>query len=345
MIVAVRPAERLFDRVIDDAQPQQVGRGELQGGGRLFRVLAALPEDAGAPFGADDRIVGVLEHGHAVAHTDAQCAAAAPFANDNTHDGRLEPRHLEHVLGNDLRLTALFGADARVGARGIHEAYHRQAELGPHPHLGQRLAIPLGMCAAEVAGAALLDGASLLMSHHHDLVLVEPGEAASDGAIVSEVLVAVQLDELVEHLREVVGRLGSILVSRDLNRLPGTQIRIDALDGVGQLAAEAAYFVFVTGAGLERLLGVAQPRFQFDDRLFKCQWRGTVLHRFVGGTCLWGPPAESWRFENQRFTMFVGEPWAIANRLAVLVSYSEVACCVVSTARGRDLNGRMSFIS
>ncbi len=95
---------------------EQVLRGHFQGLGGLFLEGVALPEDAGAAFGADDRVVGVFEHGHAVADADAQRAARAAFADHHADDRRGQPRHLEHRAGDDLGLAAFFGADARIGA-------------------------------------------------------------------------------------------------------------------------------------------------------------------------------------------------------------------------------------
>ena len=54
--------------------------------------------------------------------------------------------------GDHLGLAALLGADARIGAGRVDEADDRQAVLGGQLHLGQRLAIALGMGTAEIAG-------------------------------------------------------------------------------------------------------------------------------------------------------------------------------------------------
>src|SRR5215218_6486286 len=125
MVVAMRSAQRLWNHLIDDAQPQQILRRELQCVGGAFGKLMALPEDAGAAFGANDRVIRELEHGNSVAHADAECPAATPFADDDADDRRLETRHLVHVLGYGLRLAAFLGANARVSTGRVDETDHR----------------------------------------------------------------------------------------------------------------------------------------------------------------------------------------------------------------------------
>jgi len=53
-------------------------------------------------------------------------------------------RHLEDVATDGLRLAALFGADARVGAGRVDEAEDRQAEFFSELHQAQGLAVALG---------------------------------------------------------------------------------------------------------------------------------------------------------------------------------------------------------
>ena len=107
----------------------------------------------------------------------------------------------------ELGLAALLGADAGIGARRVDQADDRQAELRGQLHLVERLAVALGMGAAEEALVALLERAALLVADEHHLEVVEPGEAGADGPVVAERPVAVQLDELVEDQLDVVERL------------------------------------------------------------------------------------------------------------------------------------------
>src|SRR3990172_6282007 len=53
VVVAVGGAERFVDHVVDHAELLQVAGSELEGAGRVGGEVVALPEDAGAAFGAD----------------------------------------------------------------------------------------------------------------------------------------------------------------------------------------------------------------------------------------------------------------------------------------------------
>ena len=122
-------------------------------------------------------------------------------------DRRRQPRHLQHVGGDELGLAALLGADAGIGAGRVDQADDRQTKLGRQLHLLERLAIALGMGAAVEALAAFLERVALLMADEHDAIIAEPGEAGADGPVVAEGPVAVQLDELVEDQVDVIERL------------------------------------------------------------------------------------------------------------------------------------------
>ncbi len=143
MMIAVGAAQRLLDHRVDDFQFHQILGGHPKGLGGLFLVGVALPEDAGAAFRADYRIIGVFEHRDAIADPNAQRPAGAPLANDHANDRGGQARHLEHRVGDHLGLAALLRPDARIGARRIDEADDRQVKLRRQVHLGDRLSIAL----------------------------------------------------------------------------------------------------------------------------------------------------------------------------------------------------------
>ena len=107
-------------------------------------------------------------------------------------------------------------------------------------HLHQRLAVALGVGAAEVAGGPLGQVLPLLVADEHDLLVAQVGEAGDDRLVVADGAVAVQLDELVEDQLDVVAGLRALLVARDLDGLPGVEVGVDRPLQVRQLAAEAA---------------------------------------------------------------------------------------------------------
>src|SRR5205814_8097965 len=105
-------------------------------------------------------------------------AARAAFADDRGDERRTQARHLEQVAPDRLRLAALLGVDAGIGARRIDEGENRQRELLAELHQAQRLAIALGLRHAEVAGDLLFGIAPLLMADHHARRAAEAREAA-----------------------------------------------------------------------------------------------------------------------------------------------------------------------
>ena len=147
----MRAADRLVDDLVDQAQRLQAVRGDAELLGGVGGALGGLPQDRRAAFGRDHRIGRVLQHQQLVADADRQRAARAALADDGGDDRHLELRHLEDVAADRLRLAALLGADAGIGARRVDEGEHRQAELLGQLHQAQRLAIALGPRHAEVA--------------------------------------------------------------------------------------------------------------------------------------------------------------------------------------------------
>ena len=147
----------------------------------------------------------------------------------------------------------------------------RQAELGGEPHLEQGLAIALGVGAAEVAGGPLGQVLALLVADEHHFHVVEVGQPGDDRLVVADGAVAVELEELLEDQVEVVAGLGPLLMARDLDGLPGIELRIDLAFERRQLAAEAADLLADLG-GVARgaVLGVlglhlAEARFHLVD--------------------------------------------------------------------------------
>ncbi len=193
----------------------------------------------------------------------------APFADHDADDRRFEPRHLEHALGDDLRLAALFGADAGIGAGRVDQADDRELVLGRELHLGHRLAVAFGMGAAEEALVAFFERFALVVAGDHHLVAIELGEAGAERAVVAIELVAVEFDEFVEHEVEVVGEHRPVGMPGDLHRLPRVELAVDAAGGVGQLAAERADLVVQLGRLRFRRVELVDPLLERVNRLFE----------------------------------------------------------------------------
>ena len=74
----------------------------------------------------------------------------------------------------------------------------------------------------------------------HDFQIVEPGETGEDRRIVTERLVAVQLDEFVKQQFDIVECLRPRFMPRDLDDLPGAQLRIDLALETREFQADSA---------------------------------------------------------------------------------------------------------
>ena len=65
-------------------------------------------------------------------------------------------------------------------------------------------------------------------------------QSGDDRLVVADGPVAVELEELVEDQVEVIAGLGTLRMARDLDGLPGVELRVDLPLERGQLAAEPA---------------------------------------------------------------------------------------------------------
>ena len=89
-----------------------------------------------------------------------------------------------------------------------------------------------------MAGFAFGQVFSLLMTHEHDFDVIQTSESRDDRLVVSEGAVAVQLEELIEDQIQIIAGLGTLLVSRDLDNLPGIEAGIDRTLEGGKLASQ-----------------------------------------------------------------------------------------------------------
>ena len=100
-VVAVRPSEGFGDHFIHDPETEEILAGELEGTGRLVGVLLVLPENARTTFRTDDRVDGILEHVHLVAHAQGRYLEAERFYKDGLAGFKNErdPRAASFTLG------------------------------------------------------------------------------------------------------------------------------------------------------------------------------------------------------------------------------------------------------
>ena len=207
-VVVVRAAQRFGNDFVHEAEFQQVFGGDFEGFGGLGRGGAVLPENGGATFRADDRVIGVFQNQHPVGHADAQRAARTAFADDGGDDGHFEQGHLAEIDGDGLGDVAFFRADAGIGAGRVNEGDDGQAEFVGQPHQAQRLAIAFGVGGAEIAQDVFLGVPAFLGADHQHAMFAQPGKTADHGAVFGKKPVAVQFLEIRESLLQVIQRVG-----------------------------------------------------------------------------------------------------------------------------------------
>ncbi len=246
--VAVGGAEGFLDDFVDDADLLEVFAGEFEGLGGIGGIFAALPQNAAAPFGRDDGVPGVLHHGEAVAHADAQGAAGAAFADDDADDGDFEAGHFAEVDGDGFGDAAFFGADAGVGAGGIDEGDDGEVEFFGELHFGEGLAVAFGVGAAEVAGDFFLGVAALVVADEHDLVAADAADAGDDGFVIAEGAVAVEFVEVFDDHVDVVAGLRARGVAGDLDGFPCGEVLVGFFEEGGEGIAQGIYFRGKVGA-------------------------------------------------------------------------------------------------
>ncbi len=264
--VAMRPPRRLLDDLVHDPEREEVGRRQAQRLGGLRLLLGVLPEDRGAPLRRDHRVVGVFEDQQAVRDADAERAAAAALADHDAHDRDAQRRHLLDVLRDRAGLAALLGADAGKRALGVDQRDDRDAEPLGEVHLEQRLAVPLGVGAAEVRGDALLGRLALAVADDHHARAVEPRQAADDRLVVAEAAVAEELEEAAERRLDVIGRVGPPRMAGEPDAVPRRQLREDLPDQLVAQVLERADLGLDVG-GRERVGGRGRELLDLRDLL------------------------------------------------------------------------------
>ena len=192
----MRAARRLRDDAINQAKREQVLRRQPQGFCRRFRESRIAPENRGTAFGRDHRVDRILQHHHLIADADGERAARSAFARHGDDHRHAQPRHLAQVVSDGFGLAALFGVNARIGARRVDEREDRPLEFLCDFHYTQRLAITFGFGHAEVALLALLGGAALLMTDDDARLAVKARQAGDQRRVIAEAPVAMNFAEV-----------------------------------------------------------------------------------------------------------------------------------------------------
>ena len=76
------------------------------------------------------------------------------------------------------------------------------------------------------------------MADDHDGLTVEVSQSAHDSFIIFEIAVAVQFDELLAHLADVVEGIGAFGVAGELDFLPAGEVAVDLFASIADLGFE-----------------------------------------------------------------------------------------------------------
>lgn len=145
--------------------------------------------------------------------------------------------------GDGFRLAALFGADAGIGAGGVHQRDHRHVEAIRQFHQAHGLPVSLGAGHAEIVPDAGLGGGALLMAYHAHRFAAEAGEAANDGLVLAELAVAGERGEFLEQALGEIGEVRPHGMAGHQGLLPGGEARIELGEGLGCLGLQALHVV------------------------------------------------------------------------------------------------------
>jgi small GTP-binding protein len=104
---------------------------------------------------------------------------------DHGRDNRsFQSRHHREVECDGFTLSALFGTDTGISARGIDKGQNRHFETFSHFHQAQSLAITFRTRHPEVALDLVPHFTTLLVTDNHDRRVVQAGRAANDRQVI-----------------------------------------------------------------------------------------------------------------------------------------------------------------
>ena len=224
VVVVMRAARRLSNYLIAETHLQIVFGGNAQGLCGYVLLVGVAPHDRGATLGRDDGVDAVFQHQHAIGNGNGQCAAAAAFARYRGDERNLQSRHLAQIVGNGFGLAAFFRAKSRIRSHDIDQGDDRMLPFLGEPHRAQCLAIAFRIGLAKIAIDALLGVAALLRTEDQHLPSAKGRHAANHGGIVAKTAVAMDLAEIGKDALDVVQRIRTHGVARQLGALPRREL-------------------------------------------------------------------------------------------------------------------------
>ena len=270
----------LGNDAVDHTKAEQVGRGDLHIGGRILGPGRVTPQNGGAAFGRNDRIDGVFEHQHAAGRGNGNRAARAAFADDDGDIGHAQFERFFGGAGNGFGLTALFSANAGIGASGVDERDHRNIEPVGHFHDADGLAIAFRPGHAEIVLEPALGGVAFFLTQNGDRLTIEAAKAGLNGRVFGKLAIASHGLPFGDQRLDVIGEVRPLRMTRDLGLLPGREFFVDFHQRlVG--AARQAVDLLVDADGL---IGRCK-RLELGDLAFKIGYRLFEIEIRLHSTC------------------------------------------------------------
>jgi hypothetical protein len=140
-------------------------------------------------------------------------------------------------------LASLFGADSRVGSRGIDKSNQWQAESCSHVHQAQSLAVTLGTRHSEIPEYFGFGVAAFLLADKHQRTATKQRQTTHNGVIVRKGTIAVQFVKLIKDLFYVIECVWPLRVAAELGNLPRREILEYALDLLAHLGLQTLDFL------------------------------------------------------------------------------------------------------
>ena len=138
-----------------------------------------------------------------------------------------------------LRLATLLGADARVGAGGVHQRQDRNAEAVGHFHQADSLAVALRPRHAEIVLEPAFGRRALLVPDDAQALPAETAETADDRLVVAEFPVAGERHEIGDQRGDVVEAMRPLRMPCHLGFLPGGELGVEFVERLRGLGLEA----------------------------------------------------------------------------------------------------------
>ncbi len=238
-----------FQDLVDHAESQHVLGGDLHAVGDFLGLGAVAPQDRGGRLRGDHAVDRVFEHQHLVRSRDGDGAARHALAGDDRDIGDAEREACVGRACDRFRHAALLGADAGIGAGGIDDRQHGNAETIGHLHQPDGLAIAFRARHAEIVLDAAVGGGALFLADHADALAAKTAEAAHQRLVLGELAVAGHRREFRHQRFDEIGEMRALRMARHQRLLPWRQIGVEVAQRLLRLVLYARDFVADVAAG------------------------------------------------------------------------------------------------